>query len=82
MKSMSGFNNGCQVMDSLIYNRFDCVLIVNGASHTNLDDVQSHLYGYKECSPVGVEGEFPGLHFEVLDCASGAEKVVSKGNAA
>eukprot|EP00983_Pelagomonas_calceolata_P040908 1137819-Pelagomonas_calceolata.AAC.4 len=45
MKSMPGVNNGCQFLDSMaqIDKRFDRTLIVNGASHTNLDDVQSHL---------------------------------------
>eukprot|EP00983_Pelagomonas_calceolata_P041146 1137937-Pelagomonas_calceolata.AAC.3 len=45
MKSMSGFNNGCQFLDSMaqIDKGFDHVLIVNGASHTNQDDVQSRL---------------------------------------
>eukprot|EP00983_Pelagomonas_calceolata_P103835 1158956-Pelagomonas_calceolata.AAC.14 len=35
---------------------------------------------YNECSPVRVERDFPGLYFEVLDCVSGAEKVVNKGS--
>eukprot|EP00983_Pelagomonas_calceolata_P115533 1160210-Pelagomonas_calceolata.AAC.6 len=42
---MSGVVNDCQCLDSMaqIDKRFDPALIVNGASHSNSDDVQSHL---------------------------------------
>eukprot|EP00983_Pelagomonas_calceolata_P132569 1161880-Pelagomonas_calceolata.AAC.3 len=42
----------------------------------------SKMTVYNECSPVIIKSQLLGLYFEVLDCASGAKKVVSKGSAA